>query len=275
MQLVALLQAAEYRNGALYARLADKDLLEPALQGRILLDVLVVLVECRRADAVQIAAGKRGLEHIAGIERAVRLARSDHSMDLIDEENDLALLLLELVEDCLQPFLELAAVLRAGDKAAHVKGKKPLPLESLGHLLVDDSLGKALDNRGLADTRLTDQDGVVLRPSLKDLHSAPDFLVAPDDRIERSFLCLRGHVDAEFREGSPLLLGVLIIHAVAVSHFVDRFPHSVLVKAVFLHDLPERVTIEHCREDEKLRRDVLILELYRELLAEPEEVLEL
>jgi hypothetical protein len=50
-------------------RLADEDLLEAALQRGVLLDVLAVLVERRRADHPQLAAGQHRLEHVAGVHR--------------------------------------------------------------------------------------------------------------------------------------------------------------------------------------------------------------
>src|SRR5690606_16026038 len=64
---VALLEAAQDRDGVLHARLADVHLLEAPLQRRVLLDVLAVLVERGRADAVQLAARQRRLEHVAGV----------------------------------------------------------------------------------------------------------------------------------------------------------------------------------------------------------------
>jgi hypothetical protein len=41
-------------------------------------------------------------------------------VDLVDEEDDVARGGLDLVDDGLQPLLELAAVLGAGDEQAHV-----------------------------------------------------------------------------------------------------------------------------------------------------------
>ena len=49
--------------------------LEPASQGRVLLDVLAVLVERRRADALDLAAGQGRLEHVGGVDRALRRRR--------------------------------------------------------------------------------------------------------------------------------------------------------------------------------------------------------
>ena len=50
VRLVALLQAAQDRDRVLDRRLADEDRLEAALERGVLLDVLAVLVERRRAD---------------------------------------------------------------------------------------------------------------------------------------------------------------------------------------------------------------------------------
>ena len=121
MHLVALLQAAQDGDRVLDRRLADEDRLEAALERRVLLDVLLVLVERRRADAAQLAARERRLEHVRRVHRAFGRARADERVQLVDEEDDLALALLDLLEHRLQAVLELAAVLRAGDHRAEVE----------------------------------------------------------------------------------------------------------------------------------------------------------
>ena len=50
---------------------ADVHLLEAALEGGVLLDVLAVLVERGGADHAQLAAGEHRLEHVAGVHRAL------------------------------------------------------------------------------------------------------------------------------------------------------------------------------------------------------------
>ena len=57
-----------------------------------------------------------------------------------------------------------------------------------GHVAVDDPLGEALDDRGLADAGLADQDGVVLGAAGEDLDDAADLVVAPDHRVELAVL---------------------------------------------------------------------------------------
>ena len=111
-------------------RLADQDLLEAALERGVLLEVLAVFVERGRADAVQLAARQGGLEHVAGVDRALGLAGADHGVDLVDEDDGLALVLRHFLEHALQPLLELAAELGAGEQQRHVEDEHALVLEA-------------------------------------------------------------------------------------------------------------------------------------------------
>ena len=118
VKLVLLLETAQDRDGVGNARLADEHRLEAPLQRRVLLDIFAIFVERGRADAVQLAAGERRLQQIAGVHRALGFAGADQRVHLVDEQDDLARGLLDLVEHALQPLLELAAIFRAGDHRA-------------------------------------------------------------------------------------------------------------------------------------------------------------
>ena len=146
--------------------------------------MLAVLVEGGGADAVQLAARQRRLEHVAGVHGALGRARADHGVQLVDEEDDLALGLGDLLEDGLEALLELAAELGAGDQRAQVERDEPLVLEPFGHVAVDDAPGQPLDDGGLADAGLADEDRVVLGAAREHLDDAADLLVAADDRVE-------------------------------------------------------------------------------------------
>ena len=184
VDLVALAQPAQDRDGVLDARLVDEDGLEAPLEGGVLLDVLAVLVERRRADGVQLAAGEHRLQQVGGVHRALGRARADDRVQLVDEQDDLAVGVLDLLEDGLEPLLELAAELGARDQRAEVERDDALVLEALGHVAAHDALGEPLDDGRLADARLADQHRVVLRPTGQDLDDAADLLVAADDRVE-------------------------------------------------------------------------------------------
>ena len=163
VHLVAIFESTQDADGVLDGRFTDEHLLEPAFEGGVLLDVLAVLLESGGTDHPQFAAGQHGLDHVAGVHRAFAgSAGTDDGVQLVDEGDDLAGGVLDVVEDRLEAFLELAAILRAGDHGAHVEGDDGLVTQALRHVAVDDALGQALDDRRLADAGLTDEHRVVL-----------------------------------------------------------------------------------------------------------------
>ena len=108
----------------------------------------------------------------------------------------------------LEPLLELAAVLRAGDHRAEVERDQPLVAQRLGHVAGDDPLGQALDDRGLADAGLADQHRVVLGTPGEHLDHPADLGVAADDRVDLAVAGARGEVDAVLLQRLVGLLGV-------------------------------------------------------------------
>ena len=91
VHLVALLEAAQDRDGGLDRRLAHLDRLEAALQRGVLLDVLAVLVERGGAHAAQLAAGEHRLEQVGGVHRALGGAGAHDRVQLVEEQDHLAL----------------------------------------------------------------------------------------------------------------------------------------------------------------------------------------
>jgi hypothetical protein len=162
VHFVALLQPAQDRDRLLDRRLPDVDGLEAALEGGVLLDVLLVFAQGGGAHAAQLAAGQHRLEHVGGVHRPLGRARADHGVQLVDEQDDLALRLRDLLEDGLEAVLELAAVFRSRDEGAEVEGDQLLVLERLRHVAGDDALGQPLHDCGLADAGLADEDGLFL-----------------------------------------------------------------------------------------------------------------
>ena len=163
MDLVALAQPPQHADRVLDRRLRHQHGLEATLERRVLFDVLPVLVERRRADRVELAAREHRLEHVRCVDGALGGARADDGVELVDEKDDLPLRVGDLLQDGFEPFLELAAILGAGDQRADVERHDPLVLERFGDVASHDPLREPLDDRRLADTRLADQDRVVLR----------------------------------------------------------------------------------------------------------------
>ena len=196
--------------------------LEAPLERGVLLDVLAVLVERGGADRAQLAAREHRLEQVRGVHRALGRAGADDRVQLVHEQDHLALGVGDLLEHGLEPVLELAAVLRAGDQGADVERDHAPVAERLGHVAGHDPLGQPLDDRRLAHARLADQDGVVLGAPRQHLDHAPDLLVAADHRVELALLGGLGEVAAEALERLVALLGVLVGHAVRAAHLLDR-----------------------------------------------------
>ncbi len=157
---------------------------------------------------MQLAARQRGLEHVAGIHGAFGLAGADHGVQLVDEQDDLAFLLGEILEHGLEPLLEFAAELGARDQRAHVQREDLLVLEALGHFAVDDALRQAFDNGGLAHAGLADQHRIVLGAPLQHLHGAADLVVAADHRIELAAGGALGEIDGVFGKRLATFLGI-------------------------------------------------------------------
>jgi hypothetical protein len=113
---------------------------------------------------------------------------------------------LHLLDDLLQPLLEIAAIARAGEQRAHVEREDGRVLEHLRHVVLDDALGEALGDGGLADAGIAHEQRVVLLAAAQDLDRAVDLAVAADQRIDLALARLLVEVDAIGVERVLLLL---------------------------------------------------------------------
>ena len=234
--LVAFFQATQDGDGVLHRRLVDHNGLKTTFQRRVLLDVLAVLIQRGSADAVQFAAGQHRLQQIASVHSAVGLARAHDGVQLIDEEDDLALGLFDLVQHTLQALLELAAVLSARDQRTHVQAEHGAVLQVLRHIPLDDTLGQALSNGSLTDASFTDEHGVVLALTAQDADDVTDFGITADYGVQLVGL---GHLDqvlAVFLQRIVGGFGVIAGHALVAAHRTQR-----------LHEL-------FCRDAERLEQ---------------------
>ena len=262
--LVALADAEQDVDRLLEGRLLDHDRLEAALEGGVALDVLAVLVEGRRADALQLAAGERRLEDVGGVDRTLRGAGADQGVELVDEE-DRVVRVAQLLDDLLEPLLELAAVLGAGHERPDVEGQDALVEQRLGDVAGDDAVGEALGDRGLADARLADQGRVVLGPSRQDLDDPLDLLLSADDGIQLSCTGGVGQVDAELVDGRglarPLGLGRRAGGRALRQDADDLVADLVEVDAERLEDTGgDPLALADEAEEQVLRADVVVTE---------------
>ena len=258
--LVLLLDPTEDLDGVLDTGLADEDLLEAALQGGVLLDPLAVLVQRGRADHVQLTARQHRLEHVARVHRRVATgARTDDRVQLVDERDDLSAGVLDLLEHGLEPLLELAAVLRSGHHRGEVERQHPAALERVGHVAGDHALREPLDDGGLADAGLADEDGIVLGAPREHLDHAPDLGVAADDRVETAVLGGLREVDGVLLQRLVRRLGGLAGDASVAADGGDRLAQPGGREAgVGEHLLGGRLD-RGDRHEEVVGRDVLVL----------------
>ena len=201
MDLEPLTQTTQDRDRVLDRGLVDHHRLKAALQCGVLFDMPAVLLKRGSADAVQLAAGEHRLEHVAGIHRTFRRAGADHRVQLVDEQQDSSFARLDLMKHGLQPFLELAPVLGAGDKRSHVQREDRPVLAPLRHVAPQAPLSQALDDRRLANARVAHQDRIVFCLAGQDLDDASDLRVPPDHGIELAAASFGHQVTAILLQG--------------------------------------------------------------------------
>src|SRR5262249_38568193 len=161
----------------------DDDLLEASFQGPVLLDVLAVLVQGGGADALDLTPRQRWLEDVGGVDGALGPAGPDQGVQLVDEQDGIAGAA-DLVHDGLDAFLELSAVLGAGDHHGQIEHDDAAVPQQFGDIAADNHLGESLDDGGLAHAGLAQEHRVVLGAAGQHLDDALDLVGAADDGIE-------------------------------------------------------------------------------------------
>ena len=85
VQFVFFFQPAQDGDCVLNCRLADKNRLKAALKCRVLLDMLLIFIQCGRANAMQLTARQSGLDKVGGIHSAFALTSADQRVHFVDE----------------------------------------------------------------------------------------------------------------------------------------------------------------------------------------------
>ena len=264
--LVLVAQPADDLDGLVHRGRIHHDRLEPALEGAVLLDVLAKLVQRGRSDALKLAAGESGLQHVGGVDGSLRAARADDRVQLVDED-DGVLGLADLVHHRLEALLELSAILGARDDSGEIQRDDALVLERLGNLVLHDPLGQPLGDGGLAHARLADQDRVVLLAPREDLDDAVDLGLAPDDRIQLPFPGEHREVAAELiqRGRFDLALALRLRHGGRPAEQLERLLADLLPVHAELeqHARGDPFALADQSQEEVLGADVVVAELAR------------
>ena len=133
-------------------------------------------------------------------------------MQLVDEENNLALRVFDFLQHSLEAVFEFAAILCSRQHGSEIERDHALVLEDFRHVAGNDALGKAFNNGSLADTRFADQHRIIFRTPGENLDHAADFFVTADHRIELAAAGLLGEVASVAFKRLILGFGILIRH---------------------------------------------------------------
>ena len=256
--LVALLDAEQNADGVRFVGRRNFHGLEAALERPVLLDRLAVFGGRGGADALDLAARKRRLQDIGGVERAFGRTRAHQRVQLIDED-DGVLILHQLLHDGLQPLFKLAAILGAGHDQRKIERQNALVGQERRHVAVGDALGQAFHDGGLADARLADQHRIVLGAAAQDLHHALQLIIAADQRIERAVHGGLRQIAAELGQQRAFLGAV-------GGHFFrtrpcDLFAHLRKAQAALMQDLGgETLLFAQQAQQQMLGADVLVIQ---------------
>src|SRR5262249_42056263 len=207
-----------------------------------------------------------------GVDGAFRPTGTDEGMQFVDEE-DGVLGPADLVHDGLDAFLKLTAIFRAGHHHGEVEDDDAAVAQQFRHVAIDDDLGQALDDGGLADASLAQQHRVVLGAATEDLNDALDLVGPADDWIELALTGQFGQVAPETveRGGLGLAFRRLPFAAAGAAFFrrhvvpqkvQDFLAHVFQLEAEVHEDLSGHAFLFAKKaEQEVFRSDVIVVEV--------------
>lgn len=147
--------------------------------------------------------------------------------------------------------------------------------EAVRHFAVDDALGQALDDGGLADAGFADQHRVVLGPPLQDLDGPADLVVATDHRVELAFLGALGHVDGVLVQRLARLLDVRVVHRFAATQVGHGILQRLARHALAEQQLAEPGVLVHRGQQYQLAGDELVALLLGQAVSLVEQACEI
>ena len=259
--LVAILDAEQDLDGLALARRIDFDRLEPALERPVFFNIFSIFGWSGRADAADLAAAERRLEDVRRVERAFGRPRAHQRVQLVDEHDDVRVVG-QLLHDRLEALFELTAVFRARDDERDVERENAFVGEEVRDVAVDDLLREPFDDGCLADTRLANQDRVVLGPAAEDLLHTLQLVVAADERVELVLQRRLGQVAAELGQQRRFL------HAgqrgLLVQQLDDVLANGVEAHPLFHEDRRrDRSLLAEDAQEQVLRADVVVQQTVR------------
>ena len=158
------------------------DGLEAPFQRRIAFDVLAVLVQRGRPNALQFPTRQRRLEDIGRIHRATSRASTHQHMHLVNKQDGIARF--QLFNDALEAFLKLAAIHGARNQTAHIELQDALVLQYFRDAPFHNALRQPFDDGRFAHAGFPNQGRVVFGAPRQNLDNALNFHRTADNRVK-------------------------------------------------------------------------------------------
>jgi hypothetical protein len=193
-------------------------------------------------------------------------------VQLVDEQDDRALGIADLLEHRLEPVLEFSPVLGTGDQGADVERDDAPVAQALRHVAGHDALGQPLGDRRLADPGLADEDRVVLGAPGQNLDDAADLVVAADDRIQLALGGGLGQVTPVLLERLKLVLRVLVGHPVRAANLVQGLDERVAGGAAGAQRVAGPARMGRQGQEQVLGGDVLVAQLAHLVLGRAQDL---
>ena len=164
------------------ARRLDGQHAEASEQGRVpLLDLAHPFGRGRRKEA-NLTAKEHRLEQVA--DAAADSALTEQRVDPVDIEENVLALGFERSDELAQALFDFAAELCPSDEQSRLELEEFELCEGARHVSRRDSHRQRADDGRLADSRLADQERMILLPSLENLKKASHLDVASDHRVD-------------------------------------------------------------------------------------------
>ena len=188
-------------------------------------------------------------------------------MNLVDEENDLALGALDLFYRALEPLFKLAAEACSGYHGPHVELYHLLAAEDLGDIVLRQLASQALCDGRLAHPGPADEDRVILGPAAEYLDHAQNLGIPANDRVELALVGQLGQVAAEFLQRTVAGLCLRAGDLLPAAHLFDDLQDALAVHARLGQD-PGRggIPLVGNGQEKVLGGDIVVLQFRRFLV---------
>ena len=118
---IPFFEASQDGNGIHGVGLVDHHRLEPSFQCLVLFKIFLVFLQGSGPDCPQLAAGQSRFQDVGSIHGPFASAGANKGVDLVDEEDHLAVGRDHLADDALEAFLELSLILGPRNQGAHIQ----------------------------------------------------------------------------------------------------------------------------------------------------------